>query len=475
MDTVTEASKDTAATATPGPGGWLHPGLLLTDLYHLNMMQAYLDHGMTEAASFEFFVRKLPARRGFLMAAGLEQALDFLEHLRATPDELDWLAGNGRFGKDFLDYLERLRFTGEVNAVPEGTLVFADEPILRLTAPMPLAQLVETRLVNLLHFQTLIASKAARMVVAAPGKTLVDFGLRRAHGAEAGLLAARACYIAGFAGSATVLAGRLYGVPIFGTMAHSFVQAHDDEMAAFESFARSRPNRVVLLIDTYDTEAGAEKVVRLAPKLAKDGIRVDGVRLDSGDLAEHAFRVRRILDRGGLKETKIFASGGVDEDLIIRHAETGAPIDGYGIGTSLTTSLDAAALDCAYKLQEYAGLARRKRSEGKATWPGRKQVYRRYAADATMAGDVLTVAGDTQGGEALIRPVMRQGRRLAPAPGIEALRAHAAKELARLPGPLKRLEAGAAYPVEVAPALRSLAEEVDARMAPEPHPSTCSG
>ncbi len=277
---LTEASQDTAATATPGLGGWLRPGLLLTDLYHLNMMQAYLDHGMTEAASFEFFVRRLPARRGFLMAAGLEQALDFLEHLRAAPDELDWLAGTGRFGKDFLDYLERLDFTGEVHAVPEGTLVFADEPILRLTAPMPLAQLVETRLINLLHFQTLIASKAARMVVAAPGKTLVDFGLRRAHGAEAGLLAARACYIAGFAGSATVLAGRLYGVPIFGTMAHSFVQAHDDEMAAFESFARSRPKRVVLLIDTYDTEAGAEKVVRLAPKLEKDGIRMDGVRLD---------------------------------------------------------------------------------------------------------------------------------------------------------------------------------------------------
>ena len=443
----------------------LRPGLLLTDLYQLNMMQAYLDHGMTEEATFEFFVRKLPARRGFLMAAGLEQALGFLENLRIKPDELDWLAGTGRFGRDFLDYLEGLRFTGAVHAMPEGTVFFADEPILRVIAPLPVAQLVETRLVNLLHFQTLIASKAARMVLAAPGKTLVDFGLRRAHGAEAGLLAARACYIAGFAGSATVSAGRLFGVPIFGTMAHSFVQAHNDEMASFDNFARSRPASVVLLIDTYDTEAGAKKVVTLAPKLEKEGLAVRGVRLDSGDLADHAFKVRRILDEGGLAKVTIFASGGVDEDLLKRHAELGAPIDGYGIGTALTTSLDAAALDCAYKLQDYAGVARRKHSEGKATWPGRKQVYRRTSADGVPTGDVLTLEDDVQEGEALIVPVMRDGRRRAPALGLDGLRAHAAKELDRLPDPLKRVEAGAAYRVEVSPALEALAEEVDARLA----------
>lgn len=443
----------------------LRPGFLLTDLYQLNMMQAYLDHGMTETASFEFFVRRLPARRGFLMAAGLEQALDFLERLRVMPDELDWLAGTGRFDDAFLDYLAGFRFAGAVHAMAEGTVFFADEPILRVSAPLPVAQLVETRLINLVHFQTLIASKAARMVLAAPGKTLVDFGLRRAHGAEAGLLAARACYVAGFAGSATVLAHRAFGVPVYGTMAHSFVQAHDDEIASFESFARSRPQSVVLLVDTYDTEAGAEKVVRLAPRLRRDGIKVDGVRLDSGDLAEHAFKVRRILDAGGLTEAKIFASGGVDEDLLKRHAEAGAPIDGYGIGSALTTSSDAAALDCAYKLQEYAGLARRKHSEGKATWPGRKQVFRRRAADGTMAGDVLTVDGEVGEGEALIRPAMRDGRRVAPAPDLEAVRAHAARELARLPEPLRRLEPGATYPVEVAPALRSLADQVDARMA----------
>ncbi|MEA2960949.1 MAG: nicotinate phosphoribosyltransferase, partial [Alphaproteobacteria bacterium] len=221
---------------------------LLTDLYQLNMMQAYSDHGDTGIAVFEFFMRKLPARRGFLMAAGLQQALDFLENLRFSPADIDWLARTGRFGKALLDELARLRFTGDVHAMPEGTVFFADEPILRVTAPLPQAQLVETRLINILHFQSLIASKAARMLLAAPGKALVDFGLRRAHGGEAGLWAARASYIAGFAGTATVLAGQRYGIPIFGTMAHSFIQAYDDEALAFENFARSRPNDLTLLI-----------------------------------------------------------------------------------------------------------------------------------------------------------------------------------------------------------------------------------
>ncbi len=436
------------------------PGLLLTDLYQLNMLQAYLEHGMDATAVFEFFVRNLPARRGFLMAAGLEQTLDFLEDLRASPAELDWLRASGRFGRDFLDYLSKLRFTGDVDAMAEGTVFFADEPILRVTAPLPVAQLVETRLINLLNFQTVIASKAARLVLAAPGKTLIDFGLRRAHGAEAGLLAARASYLAGFDGSATMLAGALYGLPIYGTMAHSFVQAHDDEAAAFENFARARPDNLVLLIDTYDTEAAAEKVVRLAPRLARQGIVVPGVRLDSGDLAAHAREVRRILDRGGLEEVMIFASGGLDEDALRRFAQSDAPIDGYGIGTSLTTSADAPALDCAYKLQEYAGRARRKRSEGKATWPGRKQVYRSYDAEGRMAGDVLTIEGDEAEGEALIAKVMVGGKRLA-RPSLEDARARAAAELARLPERLRRLEDGPPYPVRVAAALAALAQQVD--------------
>jgi nicotinate phosphoribosyltransferase len=436
---------------------------LLTDLYQLNMMQAYLDHGMTETAVFEFFVRKFPARRGFLVAAGLDQALDFLENLRFSSAEIDWLRRSGRFSAALLDDLAAFRFTGDVDAMPEGTVFFADEPILRVTAPLPMAQLVETRIINLVHFQSLIAAKAARLVLAAPGKQLVDFGLRRAHGAEAGLLAARASYIAGFAGSATMLAQAKFGVPIFGTMAHSFIQAHADETAAFLSFARARPENLVLLIDTYDTEAAARKVVALAPRLKAEGIAVRGVRLDSGDLIALAKSVRRILDEGGLRDVTIFASGGLDEDALMAMAAAAAPIDGFGIGTSLTTSSDVPSLDCAYKLQEYAGLARRKRSAGKATWPGRKQVWRRYGAKGEMAGDVISLETDARQGETLLRPVMRGGRRLEPQPSLEQCRAHAARELARLPAPLRALEPGATYPVVVADALVRLAAELDRR------------
>jgi nicotinate phosphoribosyltransferase len=441
----------------------IDPGssLLLTDLYELNMMQAYLEAGMTEPAVFEFFVRKLPDTRGFLMAAGLEQAVGFLESARFTGPELDWLAESGRFSKDMLGYLARFRFTGDVDAMPEGTVFFPDEPILRVTAPLPEAQLVETRLINLLHFQTIIASKAARMVLAAPGKLLVDFGLRRAHGAEAGLLAARASYLAGFAGTSTTPALPLFGVPIYGTMAHSFVQAYDEETAAFEAFARSRPDNVVLLLDTYDTEAAARKVVALAPRLRRQGIALRGVRLDSGDLAAHAREVRRILDQGGLPQVMIFASGGIDETVLRRFAGAEAPIDGYGIGTSLTTSADAAALDCAYKLQEYAGRPRRKRSEGKATWPGRKQVFRRYRDDRVMAGDLLTVEDEESEGTPLIVPVMRRGRAIGPRPTLAQGRERAADELTRLPGQLRRLESAPAYAVTVSAALRALAAEVD--------------
>lgn len=437
---------------------------LLTDLYQLNMIQAYLDHGETETAVFEFFVRKFPAQRGFLVAAGLAQVLDYLEGLRFSLEDIEWLASSGQFGEGLLEYLATLRFTGDVHAMPEGTVFFPNEPILRVTAPLPQAQLVETRIINLLHFQSLIAAKAARMVLAAPGKVLVDFGLRRAHGAEAGVMAARASYIAGFAGTATMLAGRCFGIPTFGTMAHSFIQAHDSEAVAFERFARARPEKLTLLIDTYDTEAGARKVVALAPRLRAAGITIRGVRLDSGDLIALSRSVRRILDEGGLREVTIFASGGIEEDLLLAAAESGAPIDGFGIGTSLVTSADAPALDCAYKLQEYAGVPRRKRSAGKATWPGRKQVWRCHDDDGRMQGDVLALQGDAQTGEALIEPVMQGGRRLRPSPSLVEIRARAAGNLARLPATLRRLEPGWRYPVEVADSLVRLAAEVDRRL-----------
>ncbi len=435
---------------------------LLTDLYQLNMIEAYLDHGDTGTAVFEFFVRKLPARRGFLMAAGLEQALDFLETLRFSPEDIDWLARGGRFSKSLLDYLAAFRFSGDVDAMPEGTIFFADEPILRVTAPLPEAQYVETRLINILHFQSLIAAKAARMVLAAPGKLLVDFGLRRAHGAEAGLFAARASYVAGFAGTATVLAERRYGIPLFGTMAHSFIQAHDDETEAFEKFARSRPHGLTFLIDTYDTEDGARKVVALAPRLKALGIEIGGVRLDSGDMTVLAKSVRKILDEGGLADTTIFASGGLDEDHVAAMLAAGAPVDGFGIGTSLTTSSDVPALDCAYKLQEYGGVARRKRSSGKATWPGRKQVWRRFGPGRTMAGDVLSLEDDDMAGDRLIEPVMRGGTRLK-RPSLDDIRTNAQRNLAALPDSLRRLEPGAIYPVQVADAVVRLAGDVDRR------------
>src|SRR2546421_4502697 len=277
---------------------------LLTDLYQLNMLQAYFEHGATKTAVFEFFFRRLPARRGFLIAAGLEQVLDYLEGLHFSAEDMDWLAASGRFGNALLDRLAEFRFTGDVHAMAEGTVFFPDEPILRITAPLPQAQLVETRLINLLHFQTLIASKAVRAVLAAPEKELVDFGLRRAHGAEAGLLAARASYLVGFSGTATVQAGALFGLPVYGTVAHSFIQAHEDEMEAFEHFALAQPNHVVLLLDTYDTEAAARKVVALAPRLQKRGVSIKGVRLDSGNLADHARRVRRSEERRVGKECR---------------------------------------------------------------------------------------------------------------------------------------------------------------------------
>ena len=437
---------------------------LLTDLYQLNMMQAYLDHGETQTAVFEFFVRTLPERRRFLLAAGLEQALEFLENLRFSAADVDWLKSTGRFKQNLIDYVGDFRFTGDVHAMPEGTAFFASEPILRVTAPLPAAQLVETRLINILHFQSLVAAKAARCLLAAPGKLLVDFGLRRAHGAEAGLMAARASYLAGFAGTATVLAGEQFGIPLYGTMAHSFIESFDDEAAAFEAFARSRPDGLTLLLDTYDTEAAARNVVALAPRLKSAGITIRSVRLDSGDLAALAASVRKILDQGGLKEVAIFASGGLDEDSLAAFMRNAAPIDGYGVGTSLTTSADVPNVDCVYKLQEYAGVPRRKLSEKKATWPGRKQVWRRYGADGRMEGDVLTIEGHDQAGEPLIKPVMKDGRRVRPVEPLTAIRERAKRELQRLPEPLRRLEPDATYRVEVAPELQALAAEVDRRM-----------
>ena len=430
---------------------------LLTDLYQLNMLAAYLEHGLTDTAVFELFVRKLPARRGFLMAAGLEQALSYLESFSFSADDLAALRRFGSFPDSLIDYLAKLRFTGDVDALPEGTVFFPNEPVVRVIAPLPQAQLVETRLINLVHFETVIASKAARQVLAAEGRPLIDFGLRRAHGAEAGMLAARASYIAGFAGTATLAAGIEFGIPVRGTMAHSFIQVHDGETAAFEHFARSRPRDLVLLIDTYDTERAAARVARLAPRLAETGIHIAGVRIDSGDLGEEARKVRKILDEAGLSDTTIVASGGLDEDQIL--ALRGAPIDSFGVGTSLTTSSDVPALDCAYKLQEYGGIPRRKRSQGKATWPGRKQVWR-WTTGNSFAHDLVGLDSEQHDAERLLHPVIRGGQRIAPVPSLAQARANAQGQLARLPEALRQLRP-LTYSVEISSSLRSLAAEFD--------------
>lgn len=455
---------------------------LLTDLYQLTMMQAYLEEGMADTAVFELFVRKLPPERNFLVAAGLEQALDFLERLSFSEEELAWLAGPAGFPAAFVARLRDFRFEGDVDAMPEGTVFFPDEPILRVSAPLPQAQYVESRLLNILHFQSMVASKAARVVLAAQGRQLVDFGMRRAHGAEAALFAARAAWLAGFDATATAEAGRLWGIPVRGTMAHSFVQAHASEAGAFEAFARARPQRPVLLVDTWDTEAAVAKAVALAPKLAADGIAIGGVRLDSGDLGAHARAARAMLDAAGLRDAIVFASGNLDENRVAALLAEGAPIDGFGVGTALDVSADAPSLDAVYKLQAYAGVARRKRSEGKATWPGVKQVWRRFDGDGRAAGDTVRLleegakgdAGSRGGegpaagtgpraGEPLLQPVMRAGRRLAPLPTLAQGRAHCAAELARLPAALRCLpRAAQPYPVEISAALRALAEQVDA-------------
>lgn len=430
--------------------------VLLTDLYQLTMVTAYHALGMGRTAVFEFFVRRLPAKRGFLVAAGLEQALDYLEALHFSAPELSWLESTGRFTAEALQRLAQLRFTGDVDAMPEGSLFFAGEPILRVVAPLPEAQLVESRLINLLNLQSLIASKAARCRLAAGRRQLADFGLRRAQGAEAGLLAARACHLAGFDSTATVEAGRLFGIPLSGTMAHSFIQAHDDESAAFRDFARIHPRGVTLLIDTYDTVRAASEVVALR----REGVPVGAVRLDSGDLAALSREVREILDTGGCGEVQIVASGGLDELEIARLLAAGAPIDAFGVGTKLDVSADAPYLDCVYKIQEYDGRPRRKRSAGKATWPGRKQVYREYDAAGRIVRDTIGLVDEPLPGTPLLQPAMRDGRRL-PQPSLEAARNRARREIDTLPDRCRRLADPEPLVPDVSPGLRELAGRVD--------------
>jgi nicotinate phosphoribosyltransferase len=435
---------------------------LLTDLYQLTMAQAYWRESLLEPAVFSLSVRRLPPRRNFLLACGLDDALQYLETLRFDDDALGYLDGLGGFRPDFLDWLGSLRFTGEVRAVPEGTPVFADEPILEVRASLPEAQIVETFLMNQLHLQTVLASKAARVVAAADGRRVVDFGLRRMHGSDAGLKSARAFHIAGVSATSNVLAGQVYGIPVAGTMAHSYVQAHDSEDAAFRAFADLYPE-TVLLVDTYDTLAGVRRVVALAEELG-DAFRVRAIRLDSGDLAELATAARGILDAAGLERVEIFATGGLDEDRIAGMVAAGAPIDGFGVGTRMGVSADAPSLDMVYKLAEYAGAGRLKLSAGKAILPGPKQVFR-VEEDGVAVRDVIARAEESGPGRPLLRPVMRGGRPVEAS--LDDARRHAAVELEKLPARIRSLEpADPPYPVTVSAALAGFQHTLARRMDP---------
>lgn len=430
---------------------------LFTDLYEVTMAQAYWAEGMSETAVFETFFRKLPPSRSYLMAAGLPDVLDFLEDFRFEEQDLEYLRGLNLFRDAFLQWLSELRFTGDVWAVPEGTVVFPNEPIVQVIAPIAEAQLVETLVLNQIHVQSVLATKAARVVDAARGRMVVDFGARRAHGADAALKVARTSYLAGAAGTSNLLAARDYGIPAFGTMAHSFIQTFESELDAFEVFARLYPG-TTLLVDTYDTLRGVDRVIELAQRLG-DRFDVHAVRLDSGDLGALSKAARTRLDAAGLSQVGIFASSGLDEHRIAALLEAGCPIDGFGVGTKLVVAEDAPALDMAYKLVEYAGVGRTKLSSDKVIYPGRKQVFRRLD-HGLFAGDTLGRPQERIDGEPLLVPVMKEGRRISRAnAGLEAERAHARQQINALPPQLRSLrDADRTYPVEVSP---DVARELD--------------
>jgi nicotinate phosphoribosyltransferase len=438
---------------------------LLTDLYELTMSAAYFEDNFDAIASFEVFIRSLPPQRSYLIAAGLEQALDFLEDVRFEPEDVEYVRRHpafSRIGVEFFKRLENFRFTGEVWAMPEGTPIFAEEPFLRVTAPIIEAQIVETFLLSSLTFQTMIASKAARVVEAAQGRNVVEFGSRRAHGPEAGVLAARAAYVGGCSGTSNVEAGRRYGIPTFGTQAHSFVMAHRDEEESFRNFQRLFPEHGVLLVDTYDSLAAIEKIIRA-------GLHPKAIRLDSGDFVALSREARRRLDRAGLSETRIFVSGDLDEFVISDLLADGAEIDSFGVGTALATSKDAPTLSGVYKLVDVdfgqGPLGRAKLSNEKSTYPCRKQVFRKVEPDGGFGGDIIARENETYPNtEPLLACLMREGKRVGPHPPLKDVQQNARLILSRLPEAYRRLKDPDRYPVRFSDDLQSRLEEIRNRL-----------
>jgi nicotinate phosphoribosyltransferase len=430
--------------------------VLFVDLYELTMAASYHAHGMNDVATFDLFVRSLPSTRNFLVACGLEEAVSWLEAMSFADDEVDFLSATGLFDEAFLGHLSTLRFSGDVRMVPEGEVVFGGEPLLELSAPLVEAQLAETFLINAVASQTMVASKAARVAIACAGRPFVDFSARRDHGVDAALHAARAAAVAGAAGTSLVEAGRAFGLSLSGTMAHAYVMSFDDEAEAFRTYARDFPDAAILLIDTYDTLEGARVAADVAAKLAREGICIRGVRLDSGDLASLSREVRTILDGAGLSDVEILASGDLDEHRIAALLAEGAPIDAFGVGTRMGVSEDAPSLGMVYKLVEDAHGPKAKLSPGKATVPGRKQVYR------FDGFDVLALDDETppDGGRPLLEPAMTGGQRVAPPAPLATITERCRRAVARLPAALRSLDPAPQREVRLSPALQSLVDRL---------------
>lgn len=430
---------------------------LITDLYELTMAACYHDHQMFDRAAFSLFVRDYPPRRRYFVAAGLEDVLHYLRDLKFTPDDLEYLDGLQLFKKDFLSYLERFRFSGDVQAIPEGRLFFVNEPVLEVEAPLIEAQLVETVLINAVNLQTMIATKASRCFQAAGERQLVDFSLRRTQGTEAGLKVARASYIGGFVGTSNVLAGKTFGLPVVGTMAHSFITSFEREIEAFRAFARTFPHNTVLLVDTYETVSGAQKAARTGKEMAERGESLRGVRLDSGNLAGLSKKVRQVLVQAGLGGATIFASGALDEDRIRRVVRRGGDIDAFGVGTKMGVSADAPYLNIAYKMVEYAQHPVLKLSPGKATWAGRKQVFRFQTPAGRLKKDLIGLRDDRLPGEPLLQKDMSRGKIAAGMPSLPEVKKRFLDEFAKLDERYKSLEGrGPFFPVSFSPRLRRL-------------------
>ena len=437
---------------------------LFTDLYEITMAQSYFQHGMFAPATFSLFIRTYPANRSYFVAAGLEDVLNYLEEWRFPEESIDYLHSTRIFSSDFLDYLSGLRFTGDVWAVPEGRLLFADEPMLEVTGPVIEAQAVETFIINQINLQSLIATKASRYVWAAGGKALADFSLRRTHGTDAGMKVARASYISGFQSTSNVLAGKMYGIPLSGTMAHSYISSHEQEIDAFRNFVRSFPERSILLIDTYDTIAGARNAAAVGKEMEALGQRLQGVRLDSGDFDSLSRQVRVILDQAGLQYTRIVASGGLDESDIYDMVSGGAPIDVFGVGTKMGVSADAPWSDMAYKLVKYDGRPVLKLSTGKASLPGEKQVFRLRDDKGNFSKDIIALRDErVEGGESLLCKVMEGGKTIQPPPSLDEIRGHFKEDFGHLDDRFKALREPPSYEV----ALSSHVKEMYHRLTVE--------